>query len=170
MIYFHFLHQPVSYSIIDDGIIELKCKRTKLIGEPFNQKSETTSEDTLTVKNGLLLYSTGTKMDRTKTSLPLSSNERSLNHTNGKVNGYDGLYCCGWCNSGGSGNIGSTYRNVSMTLNTIKEDVKNNKIRNIKNTEQSILEILPKNKKYTNMEDVIKLLEKEKKEQKRIIF
>lgn len=122
-IYFHFLNQPISYSTTSSNTLLLNCNRTRLIGEPFKQKAEISKENSLSVENGLILISTGTCLDSNKTKLPLTPNKKAIDNINGKIKNEIGVYCAGWCCTGGVGNIGDAYRNSMLVFNSIKKDI-----------------------------------------------
>jgi len=120
-----FLMNPISLEPSDKDpkrVGKVVCKRTKLEGEPFQQKPIQTDE-TETLDADLVLVSIGYK------GMPLEGTEEELfdNHKNtvanehGKVAGDNNLFVSGWIKRGPSGIIGTNIGDAKDTVTSIMQ-------------------------------------------------
>ena len=120
-----FLMNPISLEPSDknpERVGQVVCKRTKLEGEPFQQKPIQTDE-TETLDADLVLVSIGYK------GMPLDGTEEELfdNHKNtvandhGQVAGDNNLFVSGWIKRGPSGIIGTNIGDAKDTVASIMQ-------------------------------------------------
>ena len=118
------LMNPISLepnNINSERVGQVVCKRTKLEGEPFQQKPIQTDE-TETLDADLVLVSIGYKGMPLEGSEELFDNQKNtVANEHGKVAGDNNLFVSGWIKRGPSGIIGTNIGDAKDTVASIMQ-------------------------------------------------
>jgi adrenodoxin-NADP+ reductase len=108
----------------------IKLEKTELEGEAFEQRAAGTGE-MVDMECGLVLTSIGYKSLPLEKDIPFDDNSATISHTNGRVEGRDGLFCAGWVKRGPSGIVGTNIADAKDTVVTLMTDAADGKLPSI---------------------------------------
>ena len=169
---FKFMSKPlrINADFKTGRVCQLELQRTAYNGASdfLDQEARPVSLDEYeTIDCGLVIRSIGYKAVMIDPSLPRDNTKGAILNTNGRVQGFSGLYCSGWLATGATGVIAGTLNSSQVTAQSLLEDLRNESLLNLsrkKPGSKRIMNILAKSpKQVVHFNDWLKIDELERR-------